>query len=251
MSLSASPVIFDPIRTRANYARAEQRQSGPDAARYLLDHARDELAERLAFMNFVADRSLMIADLGGIVAAALADRSATVDRLTPSSHDLEQPIGTELYDLIVDCGSLATINDVPAALMHWREALKPGGLFIAFLIGAGSLPVIRSAMLASDPDRPAPRVHPQIDSPTASALLARAGYRRYVVDRSDLQVGYRSLGRLVADLRDQGLGNALALNAPPLTREAVGRAEAALADYAVAGRTVETFELITMTGWKG
>jgi hypothetical protein len=54
---------------------------------------------------------------------------------------------------------------------------------------------------------------------------------------------------LVADLRDQGLGNALAKPATPLGKAALARARTAFAARADAdGKTPETFEIITLTG---
>jgi hypothetical protein len=62
-------------------------------------------------------------------------------------------------------------------------------------------------------------------------------------------VAYRSFDRLIADLRDQGLGNVLASPAPPLGKAAVERARAAFLKAAGPdGRVVETFEIITLTG---
>ncbi|MDP5103312.1 MAG: hypothetical protein NWP98_05255, partial [Erythrobacter sp.] len=58
-----------------------------------------------------------------------------------------------------------------------------------------------------------------------------------------------NLDRLVADLRDQGLGNALARPAPALGKIALGRARAAFAARAdVDDKTLEIFEIITLTG---
>ena len=72
-----------------------------------------------------------------------------------------------------------------------------------------------------------------------------------MVDAHTLTVTYRSFDRLVADLRAQGLTNVLADRPPRLTREALTTARetfAALADDQ--GRVSETFEFITLTGWR-
>ncbi len=144
---------------------------------------------------------------------------------------------------------LDAVNDLPGALIHLRNALAPGGLVIAHFIGGQSLPALRAAMLAAEPDRPAARIHPLVDPRAAPALLQRAGWKDPVVDTHALAVRYSSLDRLVADLRDQGLGNALAKPAAPLGKAALARARAAFAARAEAdGKVTETFEIVTLTG---
>jgi hypothetical protein len=116
-------------------------------------------------------------------------------------------------------------------------------------IGGHSLPALRAAMFAAEPDRPAARIHPLVDPRAAPGLLQRAGWKDPVVDTHTLTVRYASLDRLVADLRDQGLGNALAKPAAPLGKAALARARADFAARADAdGKTAETFEIITLTG---
>lgn len=146
-------------------------------------------------------------------------------------------------------GLLDAVNDLPGALIHLRAALAPGGLVIAHFIGGQSLPALRAAMLAAEPDRPAARLHPLVDPRAAPALLQRAGWKDPVVDTHALAVRYSALDRLVADLRDSGLGNALAKPAAPLGKAALIRARAAFAARADAdGKTPETFEIVTLTG---
>ncbi|MCH2488042.1 MAG: methyltransferase, partial [Erythrobacter sp.] len=142
------------------------------------------------------------------------------------------------------------VNDLPGALLHLRAAMAPDGVLMASLVGAGSLAHLRRAMIAAEPDRAAPRMHPAIDTRSATALLERAGFRRFVVDSWPLSVGYRSLDRLVADLRDQALDNQLAQPGPPLSRDAFRRARDAFTLQADEnGRVVERFEILTLTGW--
>jgi len=165
--------------------------------------------------------------------------------------DEERPLPNAPYDLIVSLLRLDTVNDLPGALLHHRAALAEGGLFMACVTGAGSLSTLRQVMLAADGDRPAARIHPQIDNRAASALMQRAGFTRQVVDNHSLNVTYRSLDRLIADLREQGLSNVLADAAPPLTRTALARAcDAFDALKDVEGRVSETTELLTLTGWR-
>jgi hypothetical protein len=88
-----------------------------------------------------------------------------------------------------------------------------------------------------------------IDIRAAAALLQRAGWAEPVADGRTLEVAYRSLDRLVGDLRDQGLGNVLVSIAPPLGQAALERARAAFLDGADSGgRVVENFEIVTLSG---
>jgi hypothetical protein len=72
-----------------------------------------------------------------------------------------------------------------------------------------------------------------------------------VVDSRTLTASFGSLDRLVSDLRDQGLGSALANPPPALDKAAKARAAAAFLDTANdKGRVLESFEIMTLTGWK-
>ena len=132
-----------------------------------------------------------------------------------------------------------------------RNALADEGMMIASFLGAGSLPNLRRAMLAAEPDRPAARMHPLVDNQAASALLQRALFKRQVVDGRSLSVSYGALDRLVSDLRDQALTSSLASTPPALGKTAKARAEAAFLEARNGkGRVLETFEILTLTGWK-
>jgi hypothetical protein len=88
-----------------------------------------------------------------------------------------------------------------------------------------------------------------VDPRAAPALLQRAGWKDPVVDTHHLTVRYSSLERLIADLRDQGLGNALAKPAAPLGKASLARARAAFSAQADAdGKVSESFEIVTLTG---
>lgn len=226
-----------------------QRRTG--AARFLYEDMREEVKERLSFMRFRPARALVVGDPAGLLRAELRQSGAEVQRLTPAVWNGDWPLEAGSFDLIVQDTSLATINDLPGALLHLRQGLAPGGLLIASIVGAGSLPFLRSAILAAEPERPHPRIHPQIDNHTASALLQRAGFARQVVDTHELTVRYRDLATLLSDLRDQGLGSALADAAPPLGRSGFTRAEEAFrAQAGEDGRVSETFAIVTMTAWR-
>ena len=265
----APPVIFSPLRRLALRRRMRVLQHRPDAARFVIEDIIDDVLDRLAFLRHAPARALVVGDIAGALGTALAAQGAAVTRADPVpgpeelAIDEEHPLpltgfdlpltGFDLpltgFDLIVSMATLDTVNDLPGALLHLRRALAPGGLAIVAMPGAGGLPMLRSAMLAADGDRPAPRLHPQVDVRAGGQLLQRAGFADPVVDSRSLKVSYRSLDRLIGDLRAQGLSGCLARGGPPLNKAALARARAAFADLGEGGRVTETFEILTLSGW--
>lgn len=220
-------------------------QRSDTAARYLLDDMTADVIERLAFLRHTPRNVLAVGSLGSVTAALAGPDCAVTERDPADGFDQEVPYPDAGFDLIVSLGVLDTANDLPGALIHLHRALAPGGLALASFIGAGSLPALRAAMLAADGDRPAPRIHPAVDVRAGGQLLQRAGWNDPVVDSRQLSVRYSSLGRLIADLRSQGLSNCLARPGPALTR-----AQHAQAHSVFGSGTLETIEILTLTGWK-
>ncbi len=247
MSAPAIPTIFSSARRAMRLSRARARQSRADAARFLAEDMIEDTLERLGFLRHEPARALVLGDWTGALAQRLRAGGAAVDE--PAALDLESPFPSNGHDLVAVFGLLDAVNDLPGALIHLRAALAPGGLVIAHFIGGQSLPALRAAMFAAEPERPAARLHPMVDPRAAPGLLQRAGWKDPVVDTHALTVRYASLGRLVDDLRDSGLGNALARPAAPLGKAALARARAAFAARADAdGKVAETFEIVTLTG---
>ena len=227
------------------------RQSQRDAARYILDDMIEDVLDRLEFIRLAPKRVLVIGDWTGTLALSLRGAGSEVMEHDVATLDEEQPLAEGPFDLIVSLSSVDRVNDLPGALLHMRNALADEGMMIASFLGAGSLPNLRRAMLAAEPDRPAARMHPLVDNQAASALLQRALFKRQVVDGRSLSVSYGALDRLVSDLRDQALTSSLASTPPALGKTAKARAEAAFLEARNGkGRVLETFEILTLTGWK-
>lgn len=241
------PTIFSPSRRKAALQRALHLQTRPEAARFLLQGMVEDVLERLSFIRHEPRRALVTGDLTGDLVSALREQGADVT--VPDDLDEERPYPLGGFDLIVSLAALDTVNDLPGALIHIRNALAPSGFAVASFPGAGSLPLLRGIMLAADGERPAPRLHPMVDVRAGAQLLQRAGWVNPVADCHTVRVAYRSLDRLVDDLRAQGLGNVLASPGPALGKAALERARAAFAAEADAdGRVVEQFEIVTLSG---
>ena len=246
MTKPAPPKVFSDNRRTAARRRSRSLQRQPDAARYILDDMVEDVLERLAFLRLNPRRALIIGDWTGALTGQLRTTGCTVTVAEPTDGFIEeQPFPENGFDLIASLGTLDTVNDLPGALIHIRNALAPEGLAIASFMGAGSLPQLRAAMLDADGERPAPRLHPMVDVRAGGQLLQRAGWSDPVVDIRSLDVRFRSLDSLVADLRAQALGNVLMRAGPALGRTALATARAA---FGV--RTVERFEILTLSGWR-
>lgn len=240
------PIIFTPSRRLAARRRMLAVQRRADAPRYLIEDMIEDVQDRLGFLRVEPRRALVIGDWTASLAAGL-----NAEMLEPAAgYDEESPLPSAGYDFIACLGTLDTVNDLPGALVHLRGGLAPGGLMIASFIGAGSLPQLRATMLAADGERPAPRMHPMVDVRAGAQLLQRAGFADPVADYRTLRASFRSLDGLTADLRAQGLSSVLARGGPPLNRAALERARQAFAAAGDNGRTVERFEIVTLSGWR-
>lgn len=162
------------------------------------------------------------------------------------------PFPDNSFDLVMACGTLDSVNDLPGALINARRVLRPDGLFLAACTGAGSVPRLKSALLQAERDSPAPHVHPQVDIRAAGDLLARAGFAMPVADIEMLTVRYGSIIRLMHDLRYMGCGNVMARERTgALTKGSIARAAAHFTAQADAdGKTSEHFALLFLSGWK-
>jgi len=257
MSPAAPPTIFSRKRSDAARRRALALQKQSTPARYIIDDMVEDVLNRLDFIRFEPKSALIVGDWTGSLVKALQAGGCAVTQADPAGleqaipFDQERPYPFGSFDFIASLGTLDTVNDLPGALIHIRNALNPNGLAIASFVASGSLPRLRTAMFAADGDRPAPRLHPMVDVRAGGQLLQRAGFAKQVADGRGLDVRFGSLASLVADLRAQGLGNVLADPAPPLTRRMLARAEDAFLEAADPdGRVTERFEILTLSGWK-
>ncbi|AWW74721.1 methyltransferase [Erythrobacter sp. KY5] len=245
------PRIFDRKLAAAKWARARFRQSRASGASYLYDTVADDIDDRLDFMRFKPSGAMVVGDATGTLTRALEAQGADCTTMQLGEFDEEKPSAFEAYDLILHLLGLGTVNDLPGALIHARNALREGGLFIGAFPGSGSLPALRQISLAADADRPAPRMHPLVDLRGATGLMERALFKRQVVDSYPVNVRFGSLRRMIEDLRDHGLTRSLNTPAPQLTRDWLARAEAAFDDLRDEdGKVTETFETLVLTGWR-
>ncbi|HEX7820467.1 MAG TPA: methyltransferase domain-containing protein [Sphingobium sp.] len=254
------PTIFDmPLRARRR-DRAARRFA--DHA-FLYEAAAEEMLDRLADVSRTFHDALVIGAPTDLLPSALRARGMAVTVGDPGAlfaaahggavvdEDAPLPFAPASADLILCCGTLEGVNDVPGFLVQLREVLRPDGLLLVAFVGAGSLGLLRAALLAADGDRPAQRIHPQIDVRSAGDLLSRAGFAMPVADVQSLRVGYEGLLGLMADLRGMGAAQCLLSRPPALGRGALMRAiEHFAASADPDGRVRERFEIVHMSGWR-
>jgi len=250
---------FDRALRRLRRDRAARRFARAD---YLHRLAAEELLERLDLVKRDFDEALVLGTAHARLAEGLRSRGLEVTSgefgtLFPADVRCDEdrlPFADGAFDLVVSLGTLDTVNDLPGALALIRRTLRPDGLFLAAFAGAGSLPRLRSAMLAAEAageGAASPRIHPQIDVRAAGDLLTRAGFALPVADSSGADVRFPSLMSLVADLRGMGATNILATRSrQPLSRFVLAAAMVDFARYADPdGKTAERFEIIYLIGW--
>lgn len=259
MSMDETPEIFD---RRLRALRRDRAASGFAAHDFLYRHMADELLDRLADVSRDLPEALVVGCPDGHVRTQLEAMGKRVVCTDPGFANARArggvqadedalPFADGRFDLVVACGTLDSVNDLPGALILMNRVLRPDGLLLAAFTGAGSLPVLRSALLAAEGDRPGQHIHPQVDVRAAGDLLGRAGFAMPVADGETLAVRYGSIFPLLADLRGMGMANMLTSRPPALTRETLARAASAFADAADPdGRTAERFAIIYLSGWK-
>ncbi|RXR28619.1 methyltransferase domain-containing protein [Sphingobium fluviale] len=257
---SGPPLLFDPRRRAAARDKAHARFAGHD---FLYRFMLDGLLERLDDVKRGFARALIIGCPDDSARDALVAKGIEVTCLDPGARNAAAvngiqaeedalPFSPNSFDLVLGCGTLDSVNDLPGALIVIRNVLKPDGLFLGVCLGAGSLPRLRQALLSAEGDSPRPHIHPQTDVRAMGDLLSRAGFAMPVADSEALTVRYSSMLRLMHDLRYMAAGNVMSADRRgPLTRTIVARAAAYFADAADPdGKTAEMFSILHMSGWK-
>ncbi|HWV12599.1 MAG TPA: methyltransferase domain-containing protein [Sphingobium sp.] len=253
------PDIFD-RRLRAR--RRDRMMPRFDEHDFLYRAMLDELLDRLADVQRDLPEVLVIGCPDGSARAALEAMGKKVVCTDPGfaaaraqggvqAEEDALPFADDSFDLIIACGTLDSVNDLPGALILMRRILRPDGLLLAAFTGAGSLPRLRTALMAGEGDRPAQHIHPQVDVRAAGDLLSRAGFAMPVADSETLAVRYGDILRLMHDLRGMGAGNVLASHSPALRRETlIGASQHFAAAADADGRTAEDMAILYLSGWK-
>ena len=260
-SADGPPRIFDADRRAARLRRSEprfdqadflHRRAAGNAAESLEAILRDfPVAVDLSAHPGVFGQAVRISDAASRVGPMLTP-STLAERAAPGAAGL--PLADGSADLIASLLTLHWANDLPGALAQIRRALKPDGLFIGALFGAGTLKELRGVLTQAELETRGgaqARISPFADGHDGAALLQRAGFALPVSDVDRFTVRYRDLFGLVRDLRAMGETNVLYGPIRPLSRAVLARAADLYAErHADAdGRIPATFEIIHLAGW--
>jgi len=265
---STPPRIFDRNllrRRRDRIARAADPQRDflfAESGERLLDRL-DDITRRFPLALDLGSRDGVLGRLraarGGIETLVQGDLSFGLlqggGRPALQLDEEALPFAPETFDLVMANLSLHWTNDLPGALAQIRHILKPDGLFLGVLFGAGTLSELRTVLMEAEiaeTGGASARVAPFADLRDAAGLMQRAGFSLPVADIETLTVTYAGLIPLMADLRAMGETNILDARLKRPTRRAVIARAAALYQekYGDAGgRIPASFRLIFLTGW--
>ncbi|MGZ2382138.1 methyltransferase domain-containing protein [Rhizobium brockwellii] len=259
--------IFDTALIAAHRHRALVNNDAKAA--FLLDIAAEEMAERLMVVERTFETAVELHGATGATARAVlatgkigtmirveSERAYAGPGETLIEAPLEDvPLEPQSANLILAPLSLHLTNDTPGVFIQIRRALKPDGLFLAAIPGAGTLQELREVLLAAEVEMTggaSPRVIPFAEVRDVGSLMQRAGFTLPVIDAENYTVRYDSLFPLMRDLRAMGMSNPLAARARmPLTRAFFLRAAEIYAERFSDpdGRIRATFSIIYVSGW--
>ncbi|RCW26054.1 methyltransferase family protein [Ciceribacter lividus] len=259
--------LFDLDLVTENRRRAHLRRT--DGADFLLQIAAHELAERLSLVERHFDQAVELHGASGVTARECMETGKIGELVRVETHatfatgdetmteaPLEQlPLDEQSVNLVLSPLALHVTNDTPGVLIQIRKALKPDGLLLAAIPGAGTLAELRDVLLSTEIELSggaSPRVIPFADIRDIGALMQRAGFALPVIDTQTYTVRYDSIFGLMRDLKAMGMGNPLIdRSRRPLGRRFFLRAAEKYAErYADPdGRIRATFVFIYVSGW--
>jgi SAM-dependent methyltransferase len=260
-------IVFDTAQIELNRLRALKQ--GDPRARFLLDMAAEEFADRLSMIERRFDHAAELFGATGEVArsARQTGKIGHLQRIETNALLLVEeseklvsayesvPLSAQSLNLILSPLALHLINDLPGALIQMRRALLPDGLLLAAIPGSGTLQELRDVLLTAEVELTGgarARIVPFADVRDIGALLQRAGFALPVTDVETYTVRYDSMFPLMRDLRAMGMTNAL------IDRSRKGLSRALLSRAAelyherysdTDGRIRATFNVIYTSGW--
>ncbi|MBB5073481.1 SAM-dependent methyltransferase [Bartonella callosciuri] len=218
------PLIFDHDRIEQFRKRAFQKvKKGYD---FLLSYMAEDLYKRLGTVDRLFTLALDLHSHTDLAMQTLL-KSGKVHSIERVETDmLYQSHGKKFHlrhrefldfpqnycDLIVSLLSLQLTNDTPGVLSQIKHILKPDGLFLAVMAGAGTLVELRECLLQAEIEiygGASPRIYPFADIREVGALLQRVGFALPVADIEDVTIRYNTMFDLINDLKAMGMQNAL------------------------------------------
>ncbi len=267
MSRPAPPKVFN--RQHVRHLREKSVVNYPKYS-FLKTRAAEELLERLADTPQSFDLALDLGSHTGTVAETLvtngkvtklvsADLSLAMAAACPKpalvASEERLPFADHALDLVTSILSLHAVNDLPGTLVQIRRILKPDGLFVGCLFGAGTLKELRTSLMQAEVEilgGAAQRIAPLPGLQDMAGLLQRAGFALPVADVDRVTVRYDTPFDLIKDIKGMAESAAFAGSArPPLSRRILARMYEIYADQFADddGRLRASFEIIWLSGW--
>ena len=278
----ATPEHMQLFEREAVRKHRERAASTLDDHDFLFKEVADRLTERLDDVKRDFPLALDIGCHGGEIAKSLkvgehvrggietlvqcdpspkmtAKADAETTSLSFAADEEFLPVKDESVDLVLSNLSLHWANDLPGALVQIRKALKPDGLFLATLLGEGTLQELRTALMTAEIEIEmgmSPRVSPFATVQDLGGLLQRAGFTLPVVDTETITVSYPNIFKLMHDLRGMGETGTISGRRKTFTRrDTIMRAAEIYMekfeglDDSGEGRIPATFDIIYLTAW--
>jgi SAM-dependent methyltransferase len=256
-----TPVIFDRKAVRRHRDRAAHRLDG---IMPVLDITADLLLDRLDDMVRSFSAALDIGGRGAINPRLAARGIATTSmdlsaRLVARSEGMRVcadaewlPFAPHSFDLVIANLSLHWVNDLPGVFAQIRHVLRPDGLFLASMPILPTLRPLRTALEAAELavcDGVSPRVSPFPTQQSCAQLMQRAGFALPVIDTECLDLRYRTLSALMADLRAAGETNALTQRTRTIPPRMMFPAAAAELEKQGADSFAMPLHMAVLSGW--
>ncbi|ENN93315.1 methyltransferase domain-containing protein [Bartonella bovis] len=261
------PFIFDYIRIEQFRKRAFKKAK--EECDFLLSYVAEDLYKRLRTVDRQFILALELHSHTGLAVQALkkTGKISSIERV--ETDTLYQSHGQKFHlrhrefldfpphycDLIVSLLSLQLTNDTPGVLKQIKNILKPDGLFLAVMAGAGTLKELRESLLQAEFEiygGASPRIYPFTDIRDAGAILQRVGFAIPVVDIENITIRYNTMFDLMHDLKAMGMQNALINRSQrPVSKRFFLRAAEIYAQQFSDpdGRIRAHFSFIWLSGW--
>ncbi|RCL03402.1 MAG: Methyltransferase type 11 [Candidatus Tokpelaia sp. JSC161] len=259
--------IFDSVLIENFRLRAVKKEkSNID---FLLMHACDDLAERLATVKRSFRYAIDLHSHTGLSAKVMkqSGKVMAIHRIESLSELLKKEYPSQIQpretpflepnraDLIVSLLSLHLSNNILSLLLQIQQGLEEDGLFLAVMCGQGTLKELRASMIQAESEIYGgvnPRIAPFSTLSDAGILLQKAGFILPVTDIENVIVRYNSAFDLMDDLRAMGMQNALIKRSrQPVSRRFFMRTDAIYKERFrdTDKRIRATFAFIWMAGW--
>lgn len=270
MSSPSVPIMFDRARLAA---RRDARATGFGEYDFLKARVSNDLLDRLADTPHDFARALDLGCHTGLLAKGLT-QARGVERVVASDLSpgmvaqaaragLEAVVADEealpfevgSFDLIASALALHWVNDLPGTLIQIRNALRPDGLFLAGLFGAGTLSELRTSLMEAEAEMTggaSARISPLPGLKDMAGLMQRAGFALPVVDIDHVRVRYSNPFGLLKDLG--GMAERASFASPQeqgLSKRVLTRMAEIYTDRFSDpdGKVRASFEVIYLSGW--